>query len=105
MEDYKKKYLEYKVKYIELKKNMEKKTQSGGGKLHEIAKKKFETLQEYGKVIEGSPLYGLENKVYSFDLTSRIDKKVFMNCSKTKIFMYDKIISYLRDKRIEELLD
>ena len=42
---------------------------------------------------------------YSFDLTSRIDKKVFMNCSKTKIFMYDKIISYLRDKRIEELLD
>jgi hypothetical protein len=30
-EDYKKKYLEYKVKYIELKKSMEKKNQSGGG--------------------------------------------------------------------------
>jgi hypothetical protein len=42
---------------------------------------------------------------YSFDLTSRIDKGVSMNCSKTKIFMYDKIISDLRNKRIEELLD
>jgi hypothetical protein len=30
MEDYKKKYLEYKIKYIELKKSMEKKTQAGG---------------------------------------------------------------------------
>ena len=38
MEDYKKKYLEYKIKYIELKKSMEKKNQSGGT-FDEIIKK------------------------------------------------------------------
>jgi hypothetical protein len=39
MEDYKKKYLEYKIKYIELKKSMEKKTQSGGASPEEIIAK------------------------------------------------------------------
>jgi hypothetical protein len=45
MEDYKKKYLEYKIKYIELKKSMSKKTQSGGAaQLPLIYEKKIEAL-------------------------------------------------------------
>ncbi len=45
MEDYKKKYLEYKIKYIELKKSMENKTHSGGAPLGE------DTLRKLGMLL------------------------------------------------------
>ncbi len=72
MEDYKKKYLEYKVKYIELKKTMDKKTQAGGALL-DIIKKKIETLYAYNKL---TPATATTTRQYLFSLDKPLNPAV-----------------------------
>lgn len=42
---------------------------------------------------------------YKFNLTSRIDEKIFKEVSRTKIFFHNEFIHIIRDKRISKLLE
>jgi hypothetical protein len=75
-ENYKKKYLEYKIKYIELKKNMEKKTQSGGAIFDDTTIIKAYTLRAYEDLIPDEQRFNV--------LSVMLDKNKNMNRSEER---------------------